>query len=380
MKETTLTRSKLYSLIWERPMTNVAADFGISANGLKKICIKHSIPRPPAGYFLMATERRRPASPWPMPHPDHDPEIKIVATEKPAAEIIDINDLVTPSRIDPEISRCIDEYIKAMRADPFVDERKIIRPKYRRTDALIRCSESKLSWCAYKLKAILSTLQANGCRVEFRADSEATGKDNLTSAEVHFDRGSISLRVEETSTRRPRPLTAAELKDQRRHNDKGWTYYIRDQWIYTPTGKPQLIFGYWNRRQLADDIRPLTKILLMAVKRDHESEIQHEIDERHRRAMALMELRPLRHAIWKKRQLKAIENEAELWERAERLRRYVSHIAGAPSNRDVTGWLTLAQSLINSLDPVTSGTYARRVKLPKYAEVQALRRRTEEDY
>lgn len=355
MKETTLARSQLYALIWERPMTNVAADFGVSANGLKKICIKHSIPRPHAGYFLMATEKRRPAPPWPMPHPDHDPEIRIVATERPATDIIDINDLVTPSRIDPEISTCTDEYIKAMRTDPFVDERKIIRPKYCRTDALIRCSESKLYWCADKLKAILSTLQANGFRVEFRADSEATGKDNLTSAQVHFGRGSISLRAEEASTRRPRPLTATELKEQRRHNEKGWTYYIQNQWIYTPTGKPQLIFGYWNRRQLTDDIRPLTKMLLMA-------------------------LRPLRHTIWKQRQLKEIENEAELWERAERLRRYVDHIAAVRSNRDLTGWLTLAQSLINSLDPVTSSAYARRVKLPKYADVQALRNRSEEDY
>ncbi len=46
-----LTREELFTKVWERPMTKVAADFGISDVALKKICDKHRIPVPGRGYW-----------------------------------------------------------------------------------------------------------------------------------------------------------------------------------------------------------------------------------------------------------------------------------------------------------------------------------------
>ena len=46
-----VTRTELYELVWSKPMTKVAADFGLSDQGLAKICTKHAIPRPPRGYW-----------------------------------------------------------------------------------------------------------------------------------------------------------------------------------------------------------------------------------------------------------------------------------------------------------------------------------------
>ena len=46
-----LTREELFELVWERPMTKVAADYGISDVALKKICDKHRIPVPGRGYW-----------------------------------------------------------------------------------------------------------------------------------------------------------------------------------------------------------------------------------------------------------------------------------------------------------------------------------------
>ena len=56
MAVTTIRGSELYARIWGRPMIIVGADFGITGNGLKKICIKQDIPRPPAGYFMMKAD------------------------------------------------------------------------------------------------------------------------------------------------------------------------------------------------------------------------------------------------------------------------------------------------------------------------------------
>lgn len=45
------TREELFKQVWERPMTKVAADYGISDVALKKICTKHRISVPARGYW-----------------------------------------------------------------------------------------------------------------------------------------------------------------------------------------------------------------------------------------------------------------------------------------------------------------------------------------
>jgi hypothetical protein len=51
MPEPELTRRAMYDLVWSRPLTSVAEDFGISDVALKKICTKHRVPTPPRGYW-----------------------------------------------------------------------------------------------------------------------------------------------------------------------------------------------------------------------------------------------------------------------------------------------------------------------------------------
>lgn len=51
MTPTVLTRKAMYDLVWSKPMSKVAQDFGISDVALKKICEKHRVPTPPRGYW-----------------------------------------------------------------------------------------------------------------------------------------------------------------------------------------------------------------------------------------------------------------------------------------------------------------------------------------
>lgn len=45
-----LTREELYSLVWAKPMTEVAEDFQISDRAMAKICARKQVPVPPRGY------------------------------------------------------------------------------------------------------------------------------------------------------------------------------------------------------------------------------------------------------------------------------------------------------------------------------------------
>jgi hypothetical protein len=46
-----LTREELYSLVWAKPMTDVARDFHVSDRALAKICARRQVPVPPRGYW-----------------------------------------------------------------------------------------------------------------------------------------------------------------------------------------------------------------------------------------------------------------------------------------------------------------------------------------
>ena len=46
-----LKRSELHEMVWSKPMTHLAKEFGLSDVALAKICRKHGIPRPIRGFW-----------------------------------------------------------------------------------------------------------------------------------------------------------------------------------------------------------------------------------------------------------------------------------------------------------------------------------------
>lgn len=63
------TRQQLYDLIWSSPMTQVAAQLGISDVMLARICTQKDVPRPPLGYWanLGSSKKRRKYVKPPLP-------------------------------------------------------------------------------------------------------------------------------------------------------------------------------------------------------------------------------------------------------------------------------------------------------------------------
>lgn len=50
-KSVNINRNELYENVWQFPMIKLGEKYGISANGLKKICIKLNVPFPSVGYW-----------------------------------------------------------------------------------------------------------------------------------------------------------------------------------------------------------------------------------------------------------------------------------------------------------------------------------------
>ena len=54
-----LSRSKLYDLVWSKPMTKVAAEFDVTGTALKKTCIRHKVPTPERGYWAKLAHSKK---------------------------------------------------------------------------------------------------------------------------------------------------------------------------------------------------------------------------------------------------------------------------------------------------------------------------------
>ena len=371
MKTTVLRRSELYRQVWERTLTSLGAEMGISDNGLKKICTRYDIPRPPSGFFLMKPDKREQYL-RPLPNPDRDPEIQITSQQPDEDDRVEAEHLIVPSKASSAGETTIEAYLKYLKAEGFVDERGILSAPRRTIEAPIRVSQTKLRWSADRFISILSTLEANGIRVEFREDKDTDSRCPIHSINAHYERSVCSLRIEETTSRRPRPFTASELKEKAAADKRGWGFYRPNEWIYTPSGKPQLIYGYCSRKVLSEDPRPAVQSILKWLRAANKASIEREIAWRHEKAVRLWELRPRRHALWATRQRKLIHAEASKWEAAQALRRYVQAVQATESSRDISEWVRMANRLIDRTDPIASGSFAARAPLPKYEELKNL--------
>ena len=49
--EIIIDRQELYEQVWQRPVRQVALEYGISDVGLAKVCERLEVPRPPRGYW-----------------------------------------------------------------------------------------------------------------------------------------------------------------------------------------------------------------------------------------------------------------------------------------------------------------------------------------
>lgn len=46
-----VTRDELYRLVWQKPMSRLAEEFGVTGNGLAKACDRLNVPCPPRGHW-----------------------------------------------------------------------------------------------------------------------------------------------------------------------------------------------------------------------------------------------------------------------------------------------------------------------------------------
>lgn len=76
-----ISRAELFEALWQKPMTQLSAQWGISRKEIVQLCEQYSIPRPPNGYWAQLNWGTAPERPT-LPTLDVDDLIELDAFRK----------------------------------------------------------------------------------------------------------------------------------------------------------------------------------------------------------------------------------------------------------------------------------------------------------
>lgn len=215
-KEVTLTREDLYDLVWSKPMSKLAPEFGISDVALTKRCKRLGIPYPGLGYWarLAAGQKlRRPSLPPPPKNlrpwdlavtfrKQREPtRLEQRPPEPPAPEVVVRQALRSPH---PAVER-----LRRELAQTPPDHNGLLRVSATRaTDTALKIGPDSISRTLRVLDALLKALEERGHEVTL----EETGYEKNLEIRVCVEAEHVRLCVDEGVGRRPHVPTEEELR------------------------------------------------------------------------------------------------------------------------------------------------------------------------
>jgi len=243
----TLSRQQLYDMVWERALSKVAPDLGISDVALRKQCLKHDIPLPDARYRGLVNAGK-PASRKPLPPSGRDapgqivihvvenrdvhPDVLAAVAAQPVVTAVTV-----PDTLHPLVKRSL---TVARKATPDLN-------------GATRCTDPEL----FRIRAHPDTLERVGIFLNqlvrhalHRGWSLARGREGLG---LTVDGETVSFSVNQTIRRSVHIATAEEQQRQER-----WDARHRGDWRdwssrpqipshdFTPAGEMSLEIDRWG--------------------------------------------------------------------------------------------------------------------------------------
>ena len=376
-----VTREDLFAAVWERPLTKVAADYGISDVALKKICRKMDIPTPGLGYW----RRRECGYPASVPKllPLSDGGVDSVVIRPPAeSSAVEVMEGI-PS--DAELESAL---AKAPNADlhplliPVRHSLEAARPNDRgvfipRSDKakFIRVTQGSLERAIRTIDLVLKGMEALGHVTQI--DTEKDPPLRLRVVDDEF-----GLSIEEKLLSTARPATEAERKR--------YGSWHTEHYDYTPTGRLTLrlhgtflpgtraAFSDRNTQQLADQIAKTLRGLLVAA-RSHTQ--QRLADEERARQWAEEQRRYEEREERRRRnaqRAKHLRVLADRCQEVDHLRAFLDTVAADSTalagirihDLGLADWLAWARDFVDTQDPRLNPAWWDIEKIVPYWDVR----------
>ena len=361
-REHHVTREDLFAAVWERPLTKVAADYGISDVALKKICRKMEIPTPGVGYW------RRLECGYPAPVPKLPPlsddgvDSVVIHPPRESRSVEVMEGVPSDAEIAAGLARMpagelhpllapVNHSLQAARTD----ERGLLVPRSDKAK-FISVTQGSLERAIRTLDLVFKGMEALGHTVQID-----TAKDPPLRLRVADD--DLGLSIEEKLSATARPATEAEKKR--------YGSWHTEHYDYAPTGRLTLrlhgsflpgtraAFSDRNTQQLADQIPKTLRGLLVAARSQTQKRLADEERARQwaeeRRRHEEREERRRRNA----QRAKHLRVLADRCQDVDHLRAFLDTIAAdstALANVRIhelrlTDWLTWARAYVDAQDP-----------------------------
>lgn len=190
-----LSREELYERIWSSPMTQVAAELGISDVALAKRCKKLNVPKPPVGYWAKVaagqtpTKQALPAEPKPIEYEPLDAPVP--------------GTLPLPASLLPLHPAAMELKSLLRAAVPDADHRLKVED---RTVPRVTVSKALIEPAVKALHVITTAVEARGIRY-----CQSRSKYDV----AHFEKGHgrLNLTIEEATVMVTRAPTAQEKRN-----------------------------------------------------------------------------------------------------------------------------------------------------------------------
>lgn len=386
-----LTREQLFERVWSKPVREVAVELGISDVGLAKACRRSGIPLPPQGYWISRRSRRNPRSKPSLPPARAGQRLRfefhpraVESRPEDSAEREKLQQRLTTLTNVDALRAPIERFVKAARGaiSKRVDERGII------------VANTKLPWpvrtspaLADRALNVFAGLLAriHGLGYEICADKERPDMPVLVILGQRY-----WVWIEEHSRRSERVLTAKELAEKKAAEKERRYFYVRDRWIYTPSGRlnlkldhagwysyPRKQWGERGRMQLEDRLDEVViDIVQFAAYEKEKAELEAKRQAEHE-ARVMRERERLQRLAHERLKRAALFREVHAWQKAQRLYRYIKTVEAAPlgvlSHFETevarARWIAWARAIAAELDPLQRGSVGEMPPPPALPEL-----------
>jgi hypothetical protein len=349
-----ITRKDLYNLIWSKPVTQIAKDFGISDVAVAKICKKLNIPKPGLGFWAKKQHGKRTRQ-----------------KPLPALKIGDPDSYTIKGSMDPNLN-LTSEFIENQKV---IERKRInkvtVKQALRNPHSLVQQSKLKLGeGYAYQgryrggrkcldisvgkdsihrtlliMDALIKALEKRGFIVSINDDH----RDNTS---VMINEETIFFCIFESSRQIPNP---------KREIDR-W----ENRYEYIPSGRLSLkIKNYYHGQKSISDGKiqqlenKLNDFIVLLLKASEIAKIRRkERQEREKEYQKRVKME--REIALKKQQEQEMLNKlfknAEAWNKCVLVRQYIKAMKACSSEGDLDSWIAWADGQVDRIDSTLLST------------------------
>jgi hypothetical protein len=373
MHSTRISREELYEKVWHQPLTQLAAEFGISDRGLGKICTRLEIPLPGRGYWRKV-ERGIEVEKEELPPPSETCKpfetIYNRSAENYEASITESDIVIKARKYEEQSANRIVVPENIGRYHPLVKQTLegfgkhgpnkygLCYPEYGKKTLDISCSEELSRRAARIFHILIHALEKRGGTVEVTEGP----------TRIHYLGEQIQIVMREKVNQIAHKLTKKELEEQ-----KKWSWSSAPKYDFIPSGNLHITLEFrgWSRlkknwqdrtnARLEDQLNSLmiglAKIVVFLQEDRAEDERKEREREERRRYQELLRLRQIEEE-------KRIEHLDQLfcqWIKAKQIRAFLEQVketskALAYPDMSQEEWLAWAYDYVNQLDPLTESS------------------------